>query len=240
MTEKKKTILDWGLQLVRELLKEKPQAAGQNQEVAIKKAKLEDLSLDDLQREKIRMTQEERKMLARLKEVEKQKRVLFTEGVGNDSDREQRVIARRIKELDVEANNMDRMLQVISKQMRVLNGLMQLKERSRMAAESGLSNLISNIDLQDLILYIDRASVDGEFNMDKFDQVLNALEEADALSPEYREDQDVMDIVKAMQDAREQADSPEMIEKRYEEINRHLEEKAKTEVTDLESSEEEI
>jgi hypothetical protein len=163
---------------------------------------------------------------------------LFDEGVHMASDREQRVLARRIKELDVEAGNMDRMLQIISQQMRVLNGLVQLKERGRMAAESGLNSILKDIDLQDLIIYIDKASVDGEFSMEKFGQVLNALEEADSLAPEFREDQDVLEIMKAMQQAREAADSPEAIEQRYSEMTRQMEERQAS--TELEPSEEEL
>ena len=233
MAEKKKTLVDYGMDLLRTMLSDKPQV-----EAPLKKARLEDLQLDDLRREKIRLDQEERKMLARLKEVEKQKRQLFQEGVQNASEREQRVIARRIKEADVEAANMDNMLRMISKQMRVLNGLTQLKERSRLAAESGLNSIVSSIDLQELIMYIDKASVDGEFNLGKFDDVLNALEEADSLSPEYREDGDVQEIMRAMQQAREAADSPEAIEERYTEMERQMETKNRT--ANLEANEEDV
>jgi hypothetical protein len=221
MATRKRTLVDWGWSLIKELLKDKA-PTDVNQDAAVKKARLEDLSIDDLQREKIRLAQEERKLIARLKEVEKQKKQLFAEGVQNDSDRERRVIARRIKELDVEANNMDRMLQIISKQMRTLNGLMQLKERARMASESGLTNLITNLDLEELIRYIDKASVDGEFNMDKFNQVLEALEEAEAVSPEYREDQDVLDLVAAMEETRTRLDHPDALEKGYNEVEQRL------------------
>ncbi|MEI7989069.1 MAG: hypothetical protein WCI88_08515 [Chloroflexota bacterium] len=224
MVDIKRSLKDYGLQILRELL-----SPGNKKEEASDLphpgASLEDLQLDDLRREKIRLEQEERKMLARLKEVEKQKRQMFDEGVRNASEREQRVVARRIKELDVEASNMDRMLQIISKQMRTINGLVQLKERVRMSSESGLSKILQGIDLQDLLVYVDKASVDGEFHMDKFDEMLNALEEADSISPEYREDKDVLDIMKAMQQAREAADNPEALDARYNEFSRQMEEK---------------
>ena len=222
----KRTLKDYAFAIIRELLggsedKEAP--------AAIEGATLDDLKLDDLRREKVRLEQEERKMLARLRDVEGKKRQLFEEGVSNASEREQRVIARRIKELDVRAANMDRMLQAISKQMRIINGLLQVKERTRVMAETGISKLLSDIDLGDLIVYVDQASVDGEFHMNKFDDLLGILEEADSLSPEYREDQDVLEIMQAMQSAREAADSPEALEDSYEEFSRKLEEQKKTE-----------
>jgi hypothetical protein len=121
------------------------------------------------------------------------------------------------------------MLQAISKQMRIINGLIQVKERARVMAESGISGILKDIDLQDLIIYIDRASVDGEFHMDKFDELLRTLEQADAISPQMSEDQDVLDIVRQMQLAREAADSPEVIEARFTEMNRNMEARSREE-----------
>ena len=221
MAERKRTLVDYGLQVLRELLKDRSQPGGPATP-APKVANLEDLKLDDLRREKIRLEQEERKMLAELRGTEEQKRKLFEEGVRNSSEGEQRAVARRIKEIDLQAQSMDRMLQAVSKQMRIINGLIQVKERARVMAESGISSILKDIDLQDLIIYIDKASVDGEFHMDKFDELLRTLEQADAISPQFSEDQDVLDIVKQMQLAREAADSPEVIQERFAEMNRNL------------------
>jgi len=224
------SIKDVGVSILRDILNtispEKkaeaaPRATGTN------KASIEDLAIDDLRREKIRLDQEERKLLARLREVEAEKRKLFEDGVRNASEREQRVFARRIKEKDVEASNMDRMLQAISKQMRILNGLIQIKESSRMMNESGIADVLKGLDLQDLVSYIDKASVDGEFHVDKFDEIINAIEEADSLSPEYKEDKDVMDIMKAMQQAREAADSPEAMEEQFKSMSEEMRHKEK-------------
>ena len=223
MADIKKSLKDYGLQILNELLSGKPATAAAKDA----KASLQDLSLDDLRREKIRFDQEERKMLGRLREVEEQKRKLFEEGVRNVSEREQRVIARRIKEVDIEAGNMDRMLQAISKQMRIINGLIQVKERYRVLAESGISTMLKDIDLQDLIMYIDKASVDGEFHLDKFDELLNALEESDSVSPGIKEDKDVSEIMKAMQQARESADSPEALERQFTEMSKNIKNKEK-------------
>lgn len=219
---KKRNLKDYALDIVRELV------FGPTEDEApapVEGATLEDIKLDDLRREKVRLEQEERKMLARLRDVEGKKRQLFEEGVRNASEREQRVIARRIKELDVRASNMDRMLGAISKQMRIFNGLIEVKERERLFAESGTSKKIFDMDLQDLIVYVDKASVDGEFALNKFDDLLGVLEEADSLSPQYREDTEISDIMQAMQSAREAADSPEALDQKYEEFSRQMAEK---------------
>ena len=220
MADIKKSIKDYGMQILRELLRIGPDQS--TSKTTASKASLNDLTLDDLTKEKIRFEQEERKMLSRLREVEAQKRKLFEDGVQNAGTREQRVIARRIKELDVEANNMDRLLQAISKQMRIINGLVQVKERSRVLADSGVSGMLKDIDLQELIVYVDKASVEGEFHMDKFDELLRTLEEADAISPDYAEDEDVLDIMNAMQRAREASDSPDAMEEQFKEMSQRI------------------
>jgi hypothetical protein len=231
MADLKKSLKDYGLQVLTALLTGKATEKDA-------KASLNDVSLDDLRREKIRLDQEERKMLGRLREVEGQKRTFFEEGVRNSSAREQGVLARKIKELDVEATSMDRTMQAISKQMRIINGLLQVKERYRFLAESGVSTLLKDIDLQDLIVYIDKASVDGEFHLDKFDELIHALEEADSLAPGVSEDRDVQDIVTQMQKAHEAMDNPEAMEQKFAELSEHMK-KSQQEKT-LEPGEEEL
>ncbi len=221
MTDIKKTIADAGKQLLSSLLNPQQTATGQTE--PIKAKNLKDIGLDDLRREKIRLEQEERKMLDRIKKLEGKKRALFEQGTRDISDRERRVLARKIKDLDVEANNLDRMLQAFSKQMRIVTGLTQVKERARVMESSGLSSVLSDIDLQELIVYIDKASVDGEFQISKLDDLLGALEEADSLAPQMTEEQDVLDIVEMMQKAHEASDSPEAIEEQFDEMTRKME-----------------
>jgi len=49
------------------------------------------------------------------------------------------------------------------------------------------------------------------------------MEQAEAVSPQYSEDEDVLDIVKQMQMAREAADSPAAMEQHFEDLNRRHE-----------------
>ena len=219
MAGKRPSILDRvdsGIKLLRQVLgQDVPDAAP----VEKGKVRLEDISMDDLQREKVRLDQEQRKLLAQLRDLEGEKKKLFADGVRNASEREQRVIARRIKEVEQTIEGKDRMMQSLSKQLRTTNGLLMIKERVRMQSESGIASLIGQIDLGDLVTYVDKASVDGEFQMEKFDKVLNAMEDAERVSPQYSEEQDVLDIVRQMQMAREAGDDPQVIEQHYEELN---------------------
>jgi len=220
MTAKKNSLIDLGMNLLNSLLGTQKDEGGKP-----KKRSIENVPVEELKREKVRMAQEERKLLNEIRTLEAQKRSLFNEGVRKASEREQRVLARRIKELDAQSNNYDRFLQSLSKQMRVLNGLVQVKERIRMDQEWGIAGLVSNLNLEDLMAYVSEASVNGEFNMNMFDDVLQVLEKNDAISPNFQEDEDVLDIMKEMQLAREAADAPERLDEHYDRVQKKLEEK---------------
>jgi hypothetical protein len=218
-----KNIARTALDVLSSLIGPKPGPAGQ----APQKKTLEDIGLDDLRREKVRLDQEERKLLARIREIESDKKKLFEEGVKNASEREQKMLARKIKEQDLEARNLDRNLEFISKQLRILGGFIQLKENQRMLADTGVASVLNGIDLQTLQIYIDRASVDGEFHMDKFDEILRTLEGASSSSSPVKEDDDVLQIVRAMQQARESADTVQATSEKYAEVDSRLATKAK-------------
>ena len=64
---------------------------------------LADFSMDDLDRERIRLEQSERAFLGDLKKIENKKREWFSKGA-EASGREQLIAARKVKELDVEAS----------------------------------------------------------------------------------------------------------------------------------------
>lgn len=222
MAEKKPGLMDYGVQILRMLLGEKGAAQTAAPNAKAGKATIEDIKLDDLTKEQVRLDQEKRKLLMELRQIEADKRKFFEEGVKNPSDRERAAIAREIKSLDLKAQNKDRILRSIEKQKQIIEGLVLIKERARLMNESGLASVIGNLDLGDLIQYVDRASVDGEFQMRKFDEILRTLGQADSLTPEIGEDPDVMDILKQMEEASMAADDPSVLEERYRKINQEI------------------
>ncbi len=215
MAEKKKSLLDYGIDVVRELLGVKT-----TQPAPAKKVSLQDLSQDDLKYELVRLEQDERKTLANLREIEEKKKQLFTAAVSAGSDREKLSFARKIKQLDVEAASLDKELQMNSRQQRAVNGLYLLKKRTEKASEAGLNTILSQIDMGELLRYIDTASADGEFHMDKFDEILRGLEDAELVAPEFREDKDVMEIFNAIQQVSESMDTTEAIDEKFKEFNK--------------------
>ena len=159
---------------------------------------LDDLSTDELRKERIRLENEEKKLMKRLDDIEEEKKRTFIQGRDESSERKKMVLARKYKELDVQARNMERNMQYFSKQLRIVNGFLNLKENERILKASGLSNIISRMDLQELQIYVDEASIDGSFQFDKLQDVLTTLEEGGSLGGEIAEDKEVRDIFDEM------------------------------------------
>ncbi len=178
-----------------------------------RKRTLNDLSMDELRREKTRLEQTENKLIKQVEELERRKQELFQKGVEEGSERQRRIYARKIKELDVEAKNIDKNLRFISRQLRVVNGFIQLKKNQALMEQMGLSDIISSMDIQDLQAYVEQASVEGEFNFDKLNEVLRNIEEADRLVEITGEDKDIEEIVRTMEEARlAGTESPEAVQ----------------------------
>ena len=183
---------------------------------------IDDITLDELQREKIRLDQDEAKLVRHVEELESQKKQLFLRGKDETSERQQMIVARKITELDAQARNLDRQLQFISRQLRTINGFIQLKENRRALRDSGLISVLGRIDLERLQKYVQDALVDGVFQMKKFEEIMGRLEDGQALDSELPEEKGVLEIVSLMRQAKEAEASPEGVEDSYRQMNQLL------------------
>jgi len=167
-----------------------------------RKRTLKDIPMDELRKERTRLEQNEHKLIKRVEELEKKKQEFFLKGKDEPSERQRRIYARKIKELDVQAKNIDKNLKLISQQLRVVTGLIQLKENEELWAQMGLSDILMSMDISELQKHIEVATVEGEFNVEKLATVLRHIEEADTLLETTGEDKDIEAILQAMEEAR--------------------------------------
>jgi hypothetical protein len=168
MADVKKSLKDYGMQVLRALLD--GQSASETEAIA-KDLTLEDLPEETLRQEQIRLDIEERKLTDKLTKLDEQKRRLFDDAVkgGPSADR---VAARKFGELKAEADNIDSRLEIISKRRRIINGLVRIKERGRHLK----SGIFEQIPLVKLIPQIEEATVTGEIGEEELDQVLRTIE----------------------------------------------------------------
>jgi len=166
------------------------------------KKSLEKISIDELRKERLRLEQIEQRVGRDVDDLEKRKQQLFVKGKDEASQRQQVAIARKIKELDATGKGKDKQLAMISRQMRVLSGLITIKENQSLVQELGVSSIVSRMDIGELQKYVERATVAGQFQMERFAEILKAMETPEGMEL-AEEDEDVLSIVAAMQESRE-------------------------------------
>jgi hypothetical protein len=178
-----------------------------------KKKSISDIGIDELRKEKIRLEQEEARYMRKVDDLEKQKKELLIRGVAEGSDRQKRALALKIKEIDVEARNKDRNLQFFSKQQRIINGFLQIKENEKILQQAGVLSLVNQLDLQSLQTYVEQASMEGAFHLDKFESIIGTIEDGDRVTSPMRDEEDIEEIMKLMDDMkRAEMEDPNAVE----------------------------
>jgi len=163
---------------------------------------LESVSIDELRRERIRIEQDEARQIKKLDELERDKQALFEKGTDEPSQRQQIIVARKIKELDQQARNFDQTLKLLSRQLRIISGFLHVKENKQLLEKTAISSLLAKMDLADLQRFVEAATVEGQFQMDKFEHILTTLEDYELDTTATSEDADTLAIVEAMNRAR--------------------------------------
>ena len=165
---------------------------------------LKNVSPEDIRREKIKVEQTENRVTREIEELEKQKDAFFSKGVNAGSDRQKLQYARKIKELDAQVQARDQQLALISRNLRVLNGISQLKENERVLRDLGMEGLVNKMDMTELQNFVEKATVEGQFQMDKFNEILGALDSAESVYKFESDDSDTLAILDAMNRASDQ------------------------------------
>lgn len=172
------------------------------------------LSLDELKQEKIRLEQMERRMSREFDSIEARKHELFLKGTDETSSRQKLALARKIKELDARARTKGQQLTFFHKHLRIVDGLLQIKENIELLGELRVGSVVSKMSVEELTAYVEQATVQGQFEMEKFTSLLESLEGAMEAGEEVEEDPDLKAIVAAMEDAKaaEEAGRPDGVE----------------------------
>ena len=191
------------------------------------KKSLDKIGLDELRREKIRLDREESRFIARTEQIEKQKEQLFQQVVNEASQVRETILARKIKERDEEGKAQLRLARHLGHQLRIVNGLIAIKEESRIMSKESVG-LLSKIPFDDLISYLEKATTTGDFERDRIKELLKGVEESQTLesSPLGEEDEDVQTIIAIAQKIRSQAEAGEVSTQKVQDglhqVNQHL------------------
>lgn len=161
---------------------------------------IDKVGTNELKTEKIRLDQREAKYLREVDTLEKQKKQLFQEGIKESSQLKQLVLARKIAQHDTEARTVSARLRDIGHQVRIVNGLIMIKDEMSLMAKDA-KNLISKLSLDELATYVDRSTVKGEFQRERLKEIVATVEGGNPLisDPLAAEEEEVQRIVAIMQ-----------------------------------------
>jgi hypothetical protein len=160
------------------------------------------IGVDALKHEKIRLEQMERRVSREMDSIETRKHELFLKGKDETSSRQRLALARKIKELDSSARAKEQQLAFFHKHLRIIDGLLQIKENMALLKELKIGSLISGMSVEELTAYVEKATVEGQFEMEKFTTLLSSLDGAMEAAEEVAPDADLAAIVDAMEQAR--------------------------------------
>jgi hypothetical protein len=211
-----KTLFSYGLKVAQDLL-------GMTETEEVKKATLNDIKMEDAQRGKIRLEHKQNLLLNEIRDIEKQKRALFMEGVQKASAREQKILAVKIKQLDTRMRNLDRTLEAIFVQLRIIDSFVMIKEQESLNKEMGLQSVFGDMDLNELVGYMQKSMEDGELNMAVLTGLADKLDKHNYMNVSYSDNDDINEIMKQFELARNQEES--VMEQIYQDMDNNLSEK---------------
>jgi len=164
---------------------------------------LEDLDIDELRKARVQLEREQARVLRQIDDIEKQKAGLDAQGRKERSVRRQKLLAQQMLGLESQAKHHDRNLAFFSKQMRIVDGFIFLKENHRVLSNTPLGKIINQMNTSELQAYVDQASSEGTIQLDKLNQLLGVFEEDEELFKPDEEDAKIADIVSGWQQAQE-------------------------------------
>jgi len=187
-----------------------------------KAKKLDDIPLDDLTREVLRLENAERTFELKVEKLEKTKQDLFAQGARTSNDRERRTIARQMQEVETEIKSIERMAVGTTKQKRVIKGLILLKREQEYLASSDVGSVIKSLDITTLTRWITDQTSESDLNLDRVEEMLGSLETGDMVRKTHTDDTAVDDLVRQMSMAHDDANNPTTIDERFKEANESL------------------
>lgn len=140
---------------------------------------IQGVSGEDLRRERLGLDNEERRLKKDIDRIRDDDRRLMAEYVEAKkvSDAPQmKFVARKVEELRDHAKSLDQRHAFLTKQMRILNGLILLKENESFLKRVGSTAL--SMDLTELQLFVEEATSDGELTQERLDTLLQTMSDS--------------------------------------------------------------
>lgn len=172
---------------------------------------LEEIPLDDLRRERIGLEMSRDRLQREIAQLEERKQQLFRKGKDATSNRERTEVAQQIYDLEIAIQAKAKDQEMVHQRIRVLLGLIQLKERMHLIRQMKGGSVLIGLPLEEVTEYVDKIMVEDRLEMEKLAAMLEALEVAPELPVAKRVRPEILAIVAAMEEAKaaEEAGHPD-------------------------------
>jgi len=175
------------------------------------KMTLEKVSLEDLNRDKIVLQQEQNKLDRRIGKAEKDKQSAFQTGLKVDSVHQQRASAMKMKNLDMSIKNYQQQFEITSHRLRIVDGLIMTKEMINPASSAEYS-VINQISLPELTHFVEKATADGALEQARVRDLVDGMQDGfESMDGGPHRDEDIENIMAFMQRTRDSAQFGEAI-----------------------------
>lgn len=176
------------------------------------KRSLARLTMDELDREKIKLDLQERKQIQRTQQLEREKEKFFAQGLRESSDQMKLYYSRKVKELDSDVRLNDRVLKALSHKVRIYNGIVSMKKWMQVLSEDKKS-LLNKLSLAEVSQWIEQNTVNGELRETQLNRLLDEVERGTGVVADVdaNEEADVQQIFTLMKNAPMDIKAPEDI-----------------------------
>jgi hypothetical protein len=178
--------------------------------------KIEKLTSNQLEDEKIRLQTIQEGFIKEVKQLEEKKRLLFEDGRKKKSSMEKQALAVQIKQVDGEAKEVVKANNIISRQILVTAKLMQIKKREGLLKNEGLWGMISTVAPEQLETFMLDIKVKSKQGDAQSKRLLDILGESDV--DQEAVDPEIADIMAAMEEAGEEEITEEAWDKIDEDV----------------------
>jgi len=155
--------------------------------------------LEDLRRERISLEQHESKFVKQISTLAEKKDNLFRKGTESTSQEEQEILARKMFELGSRSQGIKSTLVLVQKHIRVVNGMINLKESEQLLKTLGLSSIINKMKGVELEKWILKQNIDTGITHEKLTDFAQLIDEGQNQAVVAEEDEGLRAIVSSMQ-----------------------------------------
>jgi hypothetical protein len=145
-----------------------------------KKRTLNDLTADELNRERITIEQEQRRLDREAEQLDRDQKQLLSEYTAAGTPTQKRIVARKLQGVELRQKAADAKSSHCHKMLQTVSNFLILKDRMGFFNKFGVGRLLNNLDVAEVEQLVAQATVDGQLQEEKLATMLQQLDDANA------------------------------------------------------------